>query len=114
MSSSLICKSKLRTLFHMLLISILSGCGLSGSEKQIFNACKASAQYLDAYTKEGVHLPDTESGKRLVFDVCWTKSELYVEGYRVSKTISLDDVALYRRHLMSELSLREVYLDAIR
>jgi len=99
---------------HLLLILFIAGCGVSEQESELYSSCLKSADRLDAYDSNGDHLPKTRIGKRLISDVCAVKAELYMEGYRVSTTISHRDIAIYQEHFLHDKDLKSLYLNSIR
>ncbi|SOB75332.1 hypothetical protein SAMN04488490_0908 [Marinobacter sp. LV10R510-11A] len=69
---------------------------------------------MDAYDKNRNHLPSTKLGKQIIEDVCYTKVQLYSEGYRIEKIVTIEDFSIYLDHKINERSLKSIYLTRIR
>jgi hypothetical protein len=106
--------NKYSSITLVFLCFFLTSCGASEQEMKIRNYCASSASYLDAYDEDGTHFSKTYNGRRAVREICKVKASLYSQGYRIKKTLHLDDIKLYRIALASDKGLRSWYIRGIK
>ena len=96
------------------MVALISSCGMSKDEMAVYKECTDSAKYLDLYEKDGTHISKSDEGKGFVRKICLAREQLYVEGYRVGKTVKQSDYKVYQLSLMSNYSIRSIYMKQIK
>lgn len=107
-------KDMIKIALVTIVVALISSCEMSDAEMTVYKECIDSAKKIDLYEKDGTHFSKTKEGKTFERRICLARAKLYEEGYRIGKTVKQGDYKVYQLSLMSNASVRSIYMKQIK